>query len=352
MGRFGMGRFGMGRFALLACAAVVLVAGVGSAAAAPAQEASPSWAAPQIKTVVAAGLMAPSVGQFRPKDPLTWSDFAVVLSALGSSVRVTSDPDRPVTMRELDARLVTAIGLRPAARQIRAAALDAGLQPTQWLGTETVARMLGFRVNHLRDQEQLELQLSQPATRAEAAYSIARFLTIGSSDVDAVRTEAESFSLPSLTSWQQVVLGRALRFVGSPYVWGGTSEKPQELFGKLEPGGFDCSGFVWRVYKLQPFASAPSLAGILKGRTTYAMSGEVSRSARVPRARLSPADIVFFGADGPLSKPAEVGHMGIYLGNGWIVHAYARGVALEPMTGWLDEEFAWGRDPLAEAGLS
>ena len=44
--------------------------------------------------------------------------------------------------------------------------------------------------------------------------------------------------------------------------------------------------------------------------------------------------------------------MGIYLGNGWIVHAYNRGVALEPMVGWLDTNFAWGRSPLAEAGLS
>ncbi len=343
----------MGRLALFACAAVALAVGVGNAGAVTtAQQSSPSWAAPQIRTVVAAGLMAPSVGQFHPKDTLTWSDFAVILSALGSSVAVTSDPYRPVTMRELDARLVTAVGLRPAARQLRLAALDAGLEPTQWLGTETVARMLGLRVNHLRDQEQLELELSQPATRAEAAYSLARVLSIQSSEIDAIRTEVESFSLPSLTSWQQIVLSRALRFVGSPYVWGGTSEKPQELFGELEPGGFDCSGFVWRVYKLQPFTNAPSLSGILKGRTTYAMSGEVQRAARVPRARLSPADVVFFGPDGPRSKPAQVGHMGIYLGNGWIVHAYNRGVALEPMAGWLDTDFAWGRDPLAEAGLS
>jgi cell wall-associated NlpC family hydrolase len=343
----------MGRFALLACVGFALATGVGTAdARATTEQSSASWAAPQIRTVVAAGLMAPTVGRFRPTDPLTWSDFAVVLSALGSSVTVTSDPDRAVTMRELDARLVTAVGLRPAARDLRLAALDAGLQPTQWLGTETIARMLGLRVNHLRDQEQLELQLSQPATRAEAAYSVARVLTLQTSDLDAVRAEAEAFSLPSLTSWQKVVLGRALRFVGSPYVWGGTSEKPQDLFGKLEPGGFDCSGFVWRVYKLQPFANAPSLSGILKGRTTYAMSGEVARSARVPRSRLSPADIVFFGPNGPRSKPTQVGHMGIYLGNGWIVHAYDRGVALEPMTGWLDTQFAWGRDPLAEAGLS
>ncbi|HET7745171.1 MAG TPA: C40 family peptidase [Gaiellaceae bacterium] len=342
----------MGRLAVLACAAVALVAGVGDAGAVTGAGSSSSWATPQIKTVVAAGLMAPSVGQFRPGDPLTWSDFAVVLSSLGSPVTVTSAPDRPVTMRELDARLVTAVGLRPAARQLRLAALSAGLEPTEWLGTETVARMLGLRVNHLRDQEQLELQLSQPATRAEAAYSIARVLSLQSSEIGRVEAAADSFALPSLTAWQQIVLSRALRFVGSPYVWGGTSEKPQELFGKLVPGGFDCSGFVWRVYKLEPFAHAPSLAGILKGRTTYAMSGEVVRSKRVPRARLRPADLVFFGPNGPRSKPTQVAHMGIYLGNGWIVHAYDRGVALEPMVGWLDADFAWGRDPLAEAGLS
>jgi cell wall-associated NlpC family hydrolase len=296
--------------------------------------------------------MAPSGADFHPEDPLTRGELAVVLSSLGSPVNIRSDPDRPVTIRELDARLVTLEGLRPEARTIRRSASAAGLAPTQWLGTETIARMLGLRVNHLRAQEQLELQLSQPATRAEAAYSIARVLEIPSADVDAVGAAANSFELPRLTPWQQVVLSRALRFVGAPYVFGGTSEMPQELFGRLEPGGFDCSGLVWRVYKLEPFADAPSLAGILKGRTTYAMSGEVRRSQRVPLSRLRAADLVFFGRDGRSSKPSQIGHMGIYLGNGWIVHAYNRGVALEPMTGWLDRTFAWGRSPLAEAGLS
>jgi cell wall-associated NlpC family hydrolase len=341
----------MRRFGPVVCAALALVVGTG-AAGAHGTATRASWAAPQIRTVVAAGLMATSVTDFRPDDPITRSELAVVLSSLGSPISVASDPYRPVSMRELDARLVSAVGLRPAARHIRLAAEDAGLTPTQWLGTETVARMLGLRINHLRDQEHLELQLSQSATRAEAAYSIARVLTIQQFEIDAVQQAAESFELPSLTSWQQTVLRRALHFVGAPYVWGGASERPQEIFGELMPGGFDCSGFVWRVYKLEPFANAPSLAGILKGRTTYAMSGEMQRSARVPRDRLLAADLAFFGAHGPRSKPAEVNHMGIYLGNGWIVHAYNRGVALEPMVGWLDTNFAWGRSPLTEAGLA
>jgi len=330
------------------CAVLVLATGAGSAGAHP--NAARSWAAPQIQAVVASGLMAPSVESFRPDDALTWGDFMTVLVSFGVNVWA-DDLERPVTIRELDQHLVTAAGLRPAARQIRAAALAAGLTPKPSLGTETVARLLGLRLNHLRDSEQLELQLTEPATRAEAAYSLARLLTLQPAEVDAVRQAAATFSFPVLDPWQQTVLQRALRFVGSPYVFGGTSEREQQLGGKLFPGGFDCSGLVWRVYKLEPFAGAPTLSAVLRGRTTYAMSGEVPRSRRIAWSGLRPADVVFFGSRGPRSKPAEVGHMGISLGNGWMVHSSDRGTTLVPMTGWYETRFAWGRSPLAEAGL-
>jgi cell wall-associated NlpC family hydrolase len=211
--------------------------------------------------------------------------------------------------------------------------------------------LLGLRVNHPRPEEALELQLSQPATRAEAAYSIARVLALRADELEAVRETLESFELPALTGWQQAVLARALRFVGSPYVWAGTSERPQPLFGLTLPGGFDCSGFVWRVFRLEPFAGAGALSATLKGRTSYDMSGEVPRSVRIPRDLLQPGDVVFFGSRGPRSKPAEVGHMGIYVGNGWMVHSSDRGTTLTPMTGWYEARFAWGRSLLAEAGL-
>ena len=338
----------MRRAAIFACS-FALIAAVATAGAQPS---APSWAAPQIAAVVAAGLIAPSAEEFRPGDPLTASELATVLASLGVPEVVVSDPARPVSMRELDAQLVTAVGLRPSARTVRLAAADAVLAPTSWLGTETVARLLGLRVNHLRDQEELELQLSQPATRAEAAYSVARVLAIQDSEVEAVRETVESFALPALTGWQQAVLRRALRLVGAPYVWAGTSERPQQLFGKVLPGGFDCSGLVWRVFKLEPFAGAPTLAGVLEGRTSYAMSGEVPRSARLVREMLQPGDVVFFGDRGPQSRPTEVGHMGIYVGNGWMVHSSSRGTTLAPMGGWYETRFAWGRSPLAEAGLS
>jgi cell wall-associated NlpC family hydrolase len=61
---------------------------------------------------------------------------------------------------------------------------------------------------------------------------------------------------------------------------------------------------------------------------------------------------VFFGAAGPRSKPAQVDHMGIALGNGWMIHSSRYGVALAELTGWYGDHFAWGRRPLAEAGLA
>jgi cell wall-associated NlpC family hydrolase len=180
---------------------------------------------------------------------------------------------------------------------------------------------------------------------------MAVYLRLDESEIASVRRAASSFSLPQLTEWQQLVLTRALRFVGSPYVWAGTSERPQQLAAGLLPGGFDCSGFVWRVYRTQLFHEAPQLARVLVGRTTYAMSGEVPRSARVTRTALRPGDVVFFGARGPRSSPGEVDHMGIYVGNGWIVHSSRFGTTLTPMTGWYETRFAWGRSPLVEAGL-
>ncbi len=332
--------------AAIALVALLVVAGSASGAAGSRS----SFASSEIETVVAAGLMATSVDTFRPDDPLTSSELAVVVSSLGGSISVVN-PDAPVPLRELDARLVNLTGLRPVAQAIRTNALDAGLQPRPWLGTETVARMLGFRLNHPRGEDQLELQVSDSVTRAEAAYSIARYLELTPDEVEAARAAGETFTVPALTEWQRVVLERALGFVGSPYVWAGTSEKPQQLLGKLEPGGFDCSGFVWRVYKTKPFAGAPGLSRVLVGRTTYAMSGEVDRSKRIPLQALTPGDVVFFGPNGPRSKPSEIGHMGIYVGNGWLVHSSRFGTTLTPMTGWYETSFAWGRSPLVEAGL-
>ncbi|MCM1252739.1 MAG: NlpC/P60 family protein [Clostridium sp.] len=80
----------------------------------------------------------------------------------------------------------------------------------------------------------------------------------------------------------------ALQYVGYPYKAGGTSLTE----------GADCSGFVWAVYKSFGY-SLP--------RSSYAQSGA---GTGVSYSEAQPGDIIYYG-----------GHVGIYIGNGRIVHA-------------------------------
>jgi cell wall-associated NlpC family hydrolase len=318
--------------------------------AAPAGAAS--WAQPQIRAVVAHGLMGPSVAAFRPERPLTRRQLGVALAAYTGEAQVVVDPERPVVMWELQRALVRAAGLGPWAVRVRAEARAAGLEPKPYFGAEVVARLLRLRFNHPAARDFRELRPRDVATRAEAAYSFAGLLGTSDWTKQSVAATADALAFPALTAWQRRVLRRAVSFVGYPYVWGGTSEARQTLFGVTSRGGFDCSGFVWRVYKTQRFAGGSRLQTVLRGRTTYQMSGEFPRTARIRRAGLRPGDLVFFGMHGPSSRPSEVTHMGIYAGNGWFVHSSGQGTTMTTLSGWYAERFAWGRRPLREAGLA
>jgi len=114
-------------------------------------------------------------------------------------------------------------------------------------------------------------------------------------------------------------------FIGYPYVWGGEDERTER--------GFDCSGFIWRVYKLAKYAGGETLPATLTGRTTYQLSGEAPKADRIGIDGLEPGDVLFF-VQGPRSRPKDVDHAGIYLGNGWFIHSSGFGVALAPLEGW------------------
>jgi cell wall-associated NlpC family hydrolase len=306
--------------------------------------------------VVTAGALGRDSASFRPDDPLTAGELAAALVVLGRPAPPPVDAAKELTMRELDAKLVTALGLRQAATRIRVAARDAGLRPTPYLGTETVARLLGLRLNHPVGQEELERGPNDLASRAEAAYSLARVLELDEARIGAVAEASRTLFFPELSQEQTAIVTRALRFVGFPYVFAGTSEREQQVWSSAglvsAPAGFDCSGLVWRVYKLQPLQLAPQLATVIKGRTTFAMSGEVPAALRVGMSELEPGDIVFFGSRGVRSKPSQVTHSGIYVGSGWFVHSSTNGVTLQPLGGWYETRFAWGRRPLAETSTS
>ncbi len=313
-----------------------------------------SWALPEIRLVTSRGLLGggdPST--FRPDDPLTQGALARLVSDLTQQPVVASAvPNAPVTIAGLDAALVRVLNLSEAAGEFGAAARAAGLAPPSRFGTEVVARLVGLRTNHPAAQDSLELLPGDPATRAETAFSVASILRFGGWETQWVEDAAAAFALPELTPWQTRVLHTAVSLIGFPYVWGGTSPGPEAPFGVPAPGGFDCSGFVWQVYKLHAYNGASQLGQTLQGRTTMQMSGEVPPAKRITAEELVPGDVLFFGARGAKSKPAQVDHAGIYLGNGWFIHSSGHGVALARLEGWYQTRFAWARRPLVEAKLA
>jgi len=109
------------------------------------------------------------------------------------------------------------------------------------------------------------------------------------------------------------VVGIAMRYLGTPYVWGGAS-----------PSGFDCSGFVMYVF---------SQIGVSLPHSSYAQYGYGSP---VSRGDLQPGDLVFF--DG-------LGHEGIYIGGGSFIHSPHTGdvVKISSMSGWYASTFVGGR---------
>jgi cell wall-associated NlpC family hydrolase len=95
----------------------------------------------------------------------------------------------------------------------------------------------------------------------------------------------------------------AMRFIGTPYVFGGT-----------RPSGFDCSGYVQHVY---------AMLGIHLPRTADAQYDAGRRIA----ASMKPGDLVFFHTYAP-----GVSHVGIYLGDSKFIHSSSsHGVAISSL---------------------
>lgn len=109
---------------------------------------------------------------------------------------------------------------------------------------------------------------------------------------NAAKTGATVGASSSYSSKGQAIVNTARQYLGVPYVWGGTS-----------PSGFDCSGLAQYVCR-QNGISIARVASDQRNCGTY-----------VSRDNLQPGDLVFF------AKGGSIHHVGIYIGDGNMIHA-------------------------------
>jgi cell wall-associated NlpC family hydrolase len=302
-----------------------------------------NWDLPEQRIVTQAGLMG-SVGSegFAGAKPLSAGAESTALSALAarkSVAPIVFAKSAPMTLVRFDALLVRQLDLGEVAESVQNVAAQARLSPPGYFGSEVVARYLGLRYDHPAGEDRLELYPWNLITRAEAAHSFAVALGLSDWSIDAAREKLSTFSLPHYSADQLEVLHIAVSKIGMPYVWGGTTDGTED---GLEHGGYDCSGFAWRVYKV---SGLPWGAKIL-GRTAAEQAAEIPRSARIRLNDVQPADLLFFGSAhfDSVATNANVIHEALALGNGWAINSSGQGVYVLPLTeGWLYESFTWAR---------
>jgi hypothetical protein len=266
---------------------------------------------------------------FHPEKALAPYLLERMLEGIPGVQRVHVDSGR-VTVAEVDAAFVDALGMRDVAADVAHGLRAAGLHPRPGAGLEVVARNLGLRHNYPPELDGRERVPSDTAIRIDGAYATWKVLREQGWEQPYVHDKLAGLWIPPVPAAVSGLLQRAVSEIGSPYVWGGTS---------LEDGGFDCSGLV-----IHALGGDESWLG---GRTTHDWA-RAHRRDRLSEDELQAGDIVMFGRRGRRSRPAQVDHTALYLGNGWFIDSASQGVSLDRLdTGYYAKRFAFGLRPPA-----
>jgi cell wall-associated NlpC family hydrolase len=163
-----------------------------------------------------------------------------------------------------------------------------------------------FAYNHL--QSYVQSVLYYAGAYAGGNYSVVSADMPSGSSVAGCATTAGG--VPAINAPNQVVaatIAFAEQQLGKPYLFGGTG-----------PDAFDCSGLVMMAYRS---------AGVNIDRTS---EQQWATEPRVPASQVQPGDLVFFaGSDGTRTSP---GHVGLVIGDGKMIEAYATGFPIRVAT--------------------
>ena len=141
-----------------------------------------------------------------------------------------------------------------------------------------------------------ETRVPETSTEEQAPVVDNNQTTTEGENKEEVKVENPAPSItPSTNASGDKIVSFAKQYLGYRYVYGGTTPS----------SGFDCSGFIYYVFNSCGYSISRSL-------TVQAKAGTA-----VSKAELQPGDVVFFNN----TSSGALGHVGIYIGNGKMIHA-------------------------------
>jgi cell wall-associated NlpC family hydrolase len=187
-----------------------------------------------------------------------------------------------------------------AEEKARLAAIEKRKQEEAARKAAELARRQEQAEEQRRQQEAEEAAAAQQEAAQEATQEEATQGETGTGD-----TSTSADSTYAAKAEKAIAFSRAQ--IGKPYVWGATG-----------PGSYDCSGLTQAAWKA---------AGVTLPRTTY---DQVNAGTTVSISAAQPGDLVFFYDD--------VTHVGIYIGNGMMIHAPKPGAYVREESVYYDGE--------------
>ena len=237
------------------------------------------------------------VGRFDTVERVSDQDARVMREVISYRREVSRRRARLRKARAQQARLV-------AERAAHKASIESQLAERRQLLSSIQSEIAAIQAAERRRQAQLARQARVRLTAAVEAPELAP---------NPVAADPEAPVVAAPPSPYGGVVGIAMQYLGTPYVYGGSS-----------PSGFDCSGFVMYVY---------AKVGVSLPHNAAAQYGY---GVPVDRSQLQPGDLVFFNG---------LGHNGIYIGGGQFIHSPHTGdvVKISSLSGWYDSTWVGAR---------
>jgi len=178
------------------------------------------------------------------------------------------------------------------------------------LTAEEKARLAAIEKKKQQEAARKAAELARQQAERQKAQEEAAQQESGTSDSSESSGSGTSPSTSTDSSYAakaEKAIAFARAQIGKPYVWGATG-----------PGSYDCSGLTQAAWKA---------AGVTLPRTTY---DQVDAGTTVPVSQAQPGDLVFFYDD--------ITHVGIYIGNGMMIHAPKPGAYVREESVYYDGE--------------